>query len=566
MAESEHPIDAQGEQAVEMFRALVIREHVSDEELQLNLKLGDVVAVLEEDASGWAGGRKVSPPGEEAVGWFPRYCVQPMGPSTGDDGAGAPAPVGASAPSPTAPSSTEKKATELVLEPDPIETKADSPIRGLRSVATPQQGPSPTRAQRASGGGAVMEAQATAGAADAAAGAVHAVAAAAAEAAADAATARGEAEVARKEAEALRAQAEAEALQCRRAEQRAHAAEQSLASAEAALAQEVARREQAERAAEDWSAQAKSAWRALQEQTAEAKVKMEAQLAEAKAQLDAAEERRRGEEERRMAAERALEAAQQEAQRAPSQPSAAQSTSGGSPPRPKGTARTVGAPQLNSVHGGSATNYHPRQGGRPGEAPAAETAASHGPAPSPPAATTSAVPGGWRAWQGSAMASPMSPSGSSVQVVSATPCTSPTLTSACYTPMRSNDLAQAFFDAGPRQHAPEATEAPRAGSVRRAVRDLEERVVQTSRQSSRGRCPRRSGPAGGTPTGAPAALGRFSSPAAPQYARASVAPPEDLHDELRPYTHQSFGMQPLVAPDVTAATAPIGSASSAAHC
>jgi hypothetical protein len=60
------------------FQAVVICEHVSDDELQLNLRIGDIVTVLEDDESGWAGGYRLG--NEDVTGWFPRHCVKACSP------------------------------------------------------------------------------------------------------------------------------------------------------------------------------------------------------------------------------------------------------------------------------------------------------------------------------------------------------------------------------------------------------------------------------------------------------------------------------------------------------
>mmetsp|Transcript_23724 Transcript_23724/g.59209 ORF Transcript_23724/g.59209 Transcript_23724/m.59209 type:complete len:419 (-) Transcript_23724:48-1304(-) len=122
------------------FHALVIKEHLSIEKLQLTLRLGDVVYVVEEDATGWAGGYKVGE--EEISGWFPRICVRTIenpwvqllirkeGSQQHDISEDQPRGQQCALPEP---------------EVDPaihaVATKVESPVRHLRAVATPQGPP-----------------------------------------------------------------------------------------------------------------------------------------------------------------------------------------------------------------------------------------------------------------------------------------------------------------------------------------------------------------------------------------------------------------------------------------
>jgi hypothetical protein len=109
------------------FHAIVIAEHVSDDELQLNLKIGDTVCVVEVDESGWVGGHKV---GEEDVsGWFPQNCIRRC------DAQSTPQPC------------AETKQESVVASPmvskgcdaaSPLVTSTESPFRQKRAVATPQ--------------------------------------------------------------------------------------------------------------------------------------------------------------------------------------------------------------------------------------------------------------------------------------------------------------------------------------------------------------------------------------------------------------------------------------------
>lgn len=57
-------------------KARVVADHVAMDASQLNLRVGDVVYVLEKDDSGWWGGHKE---GQEATGWFPFTVVRVIG-------------------------------------------------------------------------------------------------------------------------------------------------------------------------------------------------------------------------------------------------------------------------------------------------------------------------------------------------------------------------------------------------------------------------------------------------------------------------------------------------------
>lgn len=67
---------AEDQLAQECFiQAIVVREHFASDDTQLNLRVNEIVYVLEQDETGWWGGHKE---GEEATGWFPGSCVRPM--------------------------------------------------------------------------------------------------------------------------------------------------------------------------------------------------------------------------------------------------------------------------------------------------------------------------------------------------------------------------------------------------------------------------------------------------------------------------------------------------------
>jgi len=58
---------------VEFAKAICVRAHPSSDDAQLDLKVNDIVYVLERDDSGWWGGHKE---GEDNTGWFPGSCVR----------------------------------------------------------------------------------------------------------------------------------------------------------------------------------------------------------------------------------------------------------------------------------------------------------------------------------------------------------------------------------------------------------------------------------------------------------------------------------------------------------
>merc|ERR1740117_1511591 len=56
-----------------IMRATVVRAHRATDGTQLDLSLGQIVHVLEQDSTGWWGGYKE---GEDNTGWFPGMCVE----------------------------------------------------------------------------------------------------------------------------------------------------------------------------------------------------------------------------------------------------------------------------------------------------------------------------------------------------------------------------------------------------------------------------------------------------------------------------------------------------------
>lgn len=64
----------QGAQS-EFMKTIVVKPHTATDESQLELKVNDIVYVLEQDHTGWWGGHKE---GEDSTGWFPGSCVRPV--------------------------------------------------------------------------------------------------------------------------------------------------------------------------------------------------------------------------------------------------------------------------------------------------------------------------------------------------------------------------------------------------------------------------------------------------------------------------------------------------------
>jgi len=57
----------------QFMKTVVVKPHYATDETQLELRLNDIVFVLEQDDSGWWGGHKE---GEDCTGWFPGSCVR----------------------------------------------------------------------------------------------------------------------------------------------------------------------------------------------------------------------------------------------------------------------------------------------------------------------------------------------------------------------------------------------------------------------------------------------------------------------------------------------------------
>jgi len=62
----------------EYIRSIVTKPHRATDQTQIELSVGDIVYVLEQDETGWWGGFKE---GEDQTGWFPGSCVRPVLPT-----------------------------------------------------------------------------------------------------------------------------------------------------------------------------------------------------------------------------------------------------------------------------------------------------------------------------------------------------------------------------------------------------------------------------------------------------------------------------------------------------
>jgi len=66
-----------GDIPMEYLKTYVVKPHHATDDSQLELKVNDVVYVMEQDHTGWWGGHKE---GEDHTGWFPGSCVRPFDP------------------------------------------------------------------------------------------------------------------------------------------------------------------------------------------------------------------------------------------------------------------------------------------------------------------------------------------------------------------------------------------------------------------------------------------------------------------------------------------------------
>mmetsp|Transcript_62992 Transcript_62992/g.147902 ORF Transcript_62992/g.147902 Transcript_62992/m.147902 type:complete len:421 (+) Transcript_62992:54-1316(+) len=116
----------------ELIRTVVVKKHEPSDDTQLTLKVNDIVIVMEKDETGWWGGHKE---GEEATGWFPGICVQPIeGFEPRDSRRHSPVPVVVEEPE------TERcKEGDLRESRHAVETGSSSPVRRSYAVASPQR-------------------------------------------------------------------------------------------------------------------------------------------------------------------------------------------------------------------------------------------------------------------------------------------------------------------------------------------------------------------------------------------------------------------------------------------
>ncbi|CAE7254686.1 unnamed protein product, partial [Symbiodinium pilosum] len=111
-----------------LIRTVVVKKHDATDETQLNLKVNDIVIVMEKDETGWWGGHKE---GEEATGWFPGICVQPL---EGYD------PRGSRLHSPgSVEPDAERHVNDDGTRRSAVETGNSSPVRRSYAVASPQR-------------------------------------------------------------------------------------------------------------------------------------------------------------------------------------------------------------------------------------------------------------------------------------------------------------------------------------------------------------------------------------------------------------------------------------------
>lgn len=108
------PVEAADPTAETFLRAVCVKSCHAPEENQLELNCGDIVIVIEQDATGWWGGHKEGD--EERAGWFPGSSVRVL---TEDEQAGLTLPI---------------ESRQLGLQ-----TESSSPQRGARHVASPQR-------------------------------------------------------------------------------------------------------------------------------------------------------------------------------------------------------------------------------------------------------------------------------------------------------------------------------------------------------------------------------------------------------------------------------------------
>lgn len=133
------------------MKTRVVKPHEATDETQLELKIGDVVFVLEQDNSGWWGGHKE---GEDNTGWFPGSCVAAIEEQADEaikrDSGSCRSPAGSVR--------AENHMPSTCLEGLDIDSAADPLQHGGRMVASPNRSPN----RRVSGGMPAAQAEDTA--------------------------------------------------------------------------------------------------------------------------------------------------------------------------------------------------------------------------------------------------------------------------------------------------------------------------------------------------------------------------------------------------------------------
>lgn len=72
-ADMEAPAETYFADDCECIRTMAVKKHEATDESQLNLKVNDIIIVLEKDETGWWGGHKEN---DDKTGWFPGSCVR----------------------------------------------------------------------------------------------------------------------------------------------------------------------------------------------------------------------------------------------------------------------------------------------------------------------------------------------------------------------------------------------------------------------------------------------------------------------------------------------------------
>jgi len=126
----------------EFMKTIVVKPHIATDESQLELKVNDIVYVLEQDHTGWWGGHKE---GEDCTGWFPGSCVRPVQLEQLQPSVVAQSPCNESHSrhcTDTAalkPSSNVSCAAQPGSEASALHTEMKSPLRQKSLVASPQR-------------------------------------------------------------------------------------------------------------------------------------------------------------------------------------------------------------------------------------------------------------------------------------------------------------------------------------------------------------------------------------------------------------------------------------------